>query len=75
MVLMLPAQGPHWEDYCSGEPLCPWGQANGSRRLTVAALALEILAAVPKLWAARIAVACVVSVEGLMAAAPAGIGG
>lgn len=41
----------------------------------MAALALEILAAVAKLWAPGIAVAWVVSVEGLMAAAPAGVGG
>lgn len=71
---MLPAQGPHWENYCSGGSPCPWGEAKGSRRLTVATLALEILAAVPKLWAAGIAVAWVVLVEGLMAAAPAGVG-
>lgn len=41
----------------------------------MAALALEILAAVPKLWAAGITVARVVLVEGLVAAAPAGVGG
>lgn len=62
------------ENYCSRESLCPWGYGKRSRRLTVATLALKILAAVPKLWAAGIAVAWVVPVEAFMAAAPAGVG-
>lgn len=40
----------------------------------MATLALKILAAVPKLWAAGIAVAWVVLVEGFTAATPAGVG-
>lgn len=40
----------------------------------MATLALEILAAVPKLWAADIAMARMVLVKGFLAAAPAGVG-
>lgn len=77
MMLMLSAQGPHLENYCSRESLLlysPWSYSKRSRRLTVATLALKILAAVPKLWAAGIAVAWVVLVEGFTAATPAGVG-
>lgn len=71
---MLLLQRPQLENYCSGEFLHLWGCAKGSRRLTVATQALEVLAAVPKLWAAGIAVAWLVPVEGLVAAVPAGAG-
>lgn len=74
MVLTLQVQGAHPQDYCSGEFLGPWSHAKGSRRLTVATQALEVLAAVPKLWAAGIAVTRLVPVEGLVAAVPAGAG-
>lgn len=57
MMLMVLVQGPHWESYCSREFLCLWGYAKGSRRLTMATQALEILAAVSELWAAGVAVA------------------
>lgn len=40
----------------------------------MATQALEVLAAVPKLWAAGVAVAWLVPVEGLVAAVPAGAG-
>lgn len=40
----------------------------------MATLALKILAAVPKLWAAGIAVARAAPVEGFLAAAVAGVG-
>lgn len=40
----------------------------------MATQALEIVAAVPKLWAAGIAVAWLVPVEGLPAAVPTGVG-
>lgn len=67
-------QRAHLKNYRSGEFLRLWGCAKGSRRLTVATQALEIRAAVPKLWAAGITVAWLVPVEGLVAAVPAGAG-
>ena len=73
-MLMLRVQGPRLENHCSRESLCLQGYAKGSRRLTMATQALKILAAVSKLWAAGIAVAWVVLVEGLQAAALAGAG-
>lgn len=76
MIQLLRLQGPHLENrHCPGELLRLGGCAKGSGRLTVVATeALEVLAAVPKLWAAGIAVAGLVPVEGLVAAGLAGAG-
>ena len=73
-MLMLLVQGPRLENHCSRESPCLQGYAEGSGRLTMATQALKILAAVSKLWAAGITVAWVVLVEGLQAAALAGVG-